>query len=158
MIEEWASVIRVESGQAALQANRRMGCQRCESGQGCGGGLLGKLVGNRDIELNVPNPISDLKAGDTVVIGFPESSLLQGALLAYGLPMLSLLAGAALASWLVGGDAAAALGAISGGALGWLIATRLARQFMFAPQLLRRVGDQDRVDCWANPREEQQAE
>ena len=151
MIEEWATVSRVAPGRAWLQADRRLGCQRCEAGQGCGGGLLGKLVGNRRIEIEVEHQIEGLAAGDAVVIGFPEATLLRGSLLAYGLPMLCLLVGAALGSWLIGGFVAAALGGVGGIAAGWLLARTLSAKMHIQPRILRRVGAEVRAQCWADP-------
>lgn len=153
MIEELATVTRLSDSHVWLQADRRIGCERCEAGQGCGGGLLGKLVGGRGIDIAVPlnrvGVIPDLSAGDTVVIGFPEASLLQGSLLAYALPMLLMLIGAGLGNALLDSDLSTVMGAVLGAVLGWLIARKLSERYNFQPSLLRKSTPDEASGCWA---------
>lgn len=153
MIEELATVTRLSDSHVWLQADRRIGCERCESGQGCGGGLLGKLVSSRGIDIAVPlnqgAHMPDLVAGDTVVIGFHEASLLQGSLLAYGLPMLVMLVGAGLANTLLASDLSTIAGAIGGAGLGWFAARRLSARYDFQPRLLRKSTPDEASGCWA---------
>lgn len=129
MIEHRGVVQRVEAGQAWV-AMETGGCSSCGQGSSCG---IGKMAAGRPATL-LRVPVSgDVKAGDRVLIGLPESKLTLSALLGYLFPAFAMIFGAWLGMNLTGSDGATALGAIVG-FLGALIIARLA--IAMAPGLL----------------------
>ena len=127
MIREHARVLRSESGRAWVAPRSVADCERCARGQGCGGGVLGRLVGDRLREVEVDPNGHELAAGDRVVLGLSEPVLLKASLVAYLLPLACLFAGALLGRFLAPweGDAAELMGAGAGLALGIGLARRL---------------------------------
>lgn len=109
-------------------------CERCESGKGCGAGLLGQQSGDRRVAAVVVEKL-DVRNGDLVSIMLEPRNVLRAAIIVYGYP----LTGAVLAAFVAYGvglaDSAAALAALSGLVAGILIAkvrlqnTRCLRDF-----------------------------
>lgn len=119
MIEHRGVVQRVEAGQAWV-AMETGGCSSCGQGSRCG---IGKTAAGRPATmLRVPVD-GDIKAGDRVLIGLPESKLTLSALLGYLFPAFAMIFGAWLGMHLTGSDGATALGAI----VGFLGALAIAR-------------------------------
>lgn len=96
MIEERAIICDVQPDHIWVESNRRQGCAKCEAGQGCGGGVLGKLAGQRSVKLQIgrADVTQDLQVGDQVLIGLPEKTLLYASVMTYLLPLLALFCGA----------------------------------------------------------------
>lgn len=129
MIEHRGIVQRVEGGKAIV-AMETAGCSSCGQGSSCG---IGKMAGGRPATLLTLPVGGDVKAGDLVLIGLPESRLTLSALLGYLFPAFAMLFGAWLGSLLEGSDGATALGAIAG----FLVALAIARLVIgLAPGLL----------------------
>lgn len=129
MIEHRGIVQRVEGGKAIV-AMETAGCSSCGQGSSCG---IGKMAGGRPATLLTLPVGGDVKAGDLVLIGLPESKLTLSALLGYLFPAFAMLFGAWLGSLLEGSDGATALGAIAG----FLVALAIARLVIgLAPGLL----------------------
>ena len=135
MIEHRGIVQRVDGGQAIV-AVETAGCSSCGQGSSCG---IGKMAGGRPATLLTLPVSGDIKSGDMVTIGLPESSLTVSALFGYFFPVFAMLFGAWLGSLLEGSDGATALGA-SIGFLGALVIARLVLGLipglMPAPQLI----------------------
>ena len=136
MIEHRGIVQRIEDGKA-LVAMETAGCSSCAQGSSCG---VGKMAAGRPATLLTLPVSGDIKAGDVVLIGLPQSRLTLGALLGYLFPAFALLFGAWLGAALDGSDGGTALGAIVG-FLGALAIARLAiglvPSLMPAPQLIQ---------------------
>lgn len=112
---------------AIVEVSPRFRCARCESGRGCGAGLLGSDRDPRRTEVLV-GPHLQVFAGDSVEIELAPRNLLRASLLVYGLPLAGAVVGAALA-WFSGlGDVAAALAALGGIGAGLLVARQRLRQ------------------------------
>lgn len=128
MIREQARVLRCESGRAWVAPRSVADCERCARGEGCGGGVLGRLVGDRLHEVEVDPNGHDLVAGDRVVLGLSEPVFLKASMTAYLLPLACLFAGAILGRFVAPweGDGAELIGAAAGLALGIGLARRLA--------------------------------
>lgn len=94
MIEETAHVVAVEGEYAWVETQRRSSCGSC-SVKGCGTGALSKILGGRQQQLKVLNPIH-AKPGDQVVLGVREQDLLKGSLAVYIVPLLAMFGGALL--------------------------------------------------------------
>jgi len=120
MIEHRGIVQRVDGGRAIV-AMETAGCSSCGQGSSCG---IGKMASGRPATLLTLPVSGDIKAGDLVLIGLPESRLTLSALLGYLFPAFAMLFGAWLGSLLEGSDGATALGAIAG-FLGALVIARL---------------------------------
>jgi len=66
---------------------------------------------------------SELIAGQSVAIEVPDGELLRSSAKVYLLPLAGLLAGPALVRWIgAGSEAAALIAAVTGVALGWVLA------------------------------------
>lgn len=94
MIEQQGRVTRTGGGQAWVLVGPSGGCAACASGQGCGAGLLGRLLRRRPVELTVPDS-QGLRVGQAVMLGVPEAVFLGMVMRMYGWPLLSGLALAA---------------------------------------------------------------
>jgi sigma-E factor negative regulatory protein RseC len=151
LIEEQATVVRVDQTIAWVEAMRRSTCGQCSAAAGCGTSLLDRFLGRRPLRLEVENSL-DVGTGDRVIVGVPEGAMLRAAAAAYLGPLLGLLLGAVLGrhlglAWLAplapgGGEWLSLLG----GGVGFGLALRLvagysrslARDPRFRPVLLRR--------------------
>jgi sigma-E factor negative regulatory protein RseC len=136
MIEHRGVVQRVD-GNKAVVAMETAGCSSCGQGSSCG---IGKMASGRPATLLTIPVSGDIKAGDFVLIGLPESKLTLSALLGYLFPAFAMLLGAWFgASVEEGSDAATALGAIAGFVAALVIARiviGLVPNLLPAPQLI----------------------
>lgn len=101
MLEERARVICVEAGSVWVEADRQQGCAKCEAGEGCGGGMLTRLVKRGTSRLEVENKLPDIVPGEEVVIGLDERALLKSSIMTYLVPLLAMFTAALLAEWLL---------------------------------------------------------
>jgi len=136
MIEHRGVVQRID-GNKAIVAMETAGCSSCGQGSSCG---IGKMASGRPATLLTLPVSGDIKAGDFVLIGLPESKLTLSALLGYLFPAFAMLLGAWLGSTIEdGSDAATALGAIAGFVAALVIARiviGLVPDMMPVPQLI----------------------
>jgi len=129
MIEEDATVVRVEDGYAIVETQQRAACGSCQSSGSCSTSVLSGLFKRSHCELRVLNPIA-AKPGERVIIGLRETALLKVSFLAYLLPLACLLLMAVAAQqlsahfvWVLG-----ELPTILGGLLGLIIGLLLLRR------------------------------
>lgn len=143
MITETGHVLEVEADHAWVACLRQVGCARCAEGKGCGGGIIGKMMGDRLHRVRVATGDVPVTPGDQVVIGLREDAVMRAAVVVYLLPLVAALGAGILAWSAVGGDLAAALGALAGlaGGLFWArrYSERHARDARFEPVILERV-------------------
>jgi positive regulator of sigma E activity len=107
-----------ESGnRAVVEIDSVPACERCESGKGCGAGLLGQQSGEKRVEAAVANNL-DVRRGDRVSIELSSRNILRAAVIVYGYPLSGgvLAAIAALGMGLgdLGGACAALVGLVGG--------------------------------------------
>ena len=127
-----------------VEADRRKGCERCDAGEGCGGGVLGKLVVRRASKVRALNQLPGLVPGDEVVLGLDERLLVRGSMMAYLMPLICMLAAAFFAEIVLQPTdlAVAAFGAFGLG-LGLLLlrfyAQRMAQRGEMQPKVMRRA-------------------
>lgn len=142
MIEEQAEVTDIDGVHAWVSCRAQQGCARCAAGNGCGGGVLGRWLGDRLHRVRVVHQ-GGIAVGDCVVIGLDERVLLRAAAAVYGVPLAALLVGASAGQALYGTDAAALAGAAAGFAAGFawvhVFSRKMARYKRFQPAVLRRV-------------------
>jgi len=140
-------VLRVAPGVAWVSCHTQAGCQRCAEGRGCGGDVLGRLLGDRLREVRVCAGDHDLRRGDEVLIGVTESALLKSSVVMYLAPLLTMLSGALLALVTLPGSEP---GAILGSAAGLLAGLACARVYGrsrraegFSPRVVSRLSATD---------------
>lgn len=145
MIKETGRVERVEDGYAWVVCAGQAACARCAEGRGCGGGLLGRLLGDRLHRVRVLAGRHALQAGDRVELGLEESALLRGALRVYGLPLLGLLGLPLLVRVVTGlsADGPMLVAGLLGLAGGLVVArrgsSRIERDALYQPRVVRRL-------------------
>lgn len=152
MITEPATVVRLDGDTVWVRCESQQGCRRCAEGRGCGGGTLGKLLGDRLRTVRAARGGFRLTAGDSVVIGLAETALVRASLAMYLIPLLAMLAVAAL-GWRIAGQSE--FWAISGGLLGFLGGLVYARQFgsrhstdpRYQPVVIARSPRGEGVEC-----------
>jgi sigma-E factor negative regulatory protein RseC len=147
MLEEQAEVMEVDGTTAMVACRAQQDCARCAEGKGCGGGLLGRWLGDRLHRVRVSHN-GGLTSGECVVIGLDERVLLRMALLVYGTPLLAMFLGALGAFMLYGTDRAAGLGMIVGLVVGFAWVSAFSRKIKaderFQPRVMRRVSTAER--------------
>ncbi|MEX0900198.1 MAG: SoxR reducing system RseC family protein [Gammaproteobacteria bacterium] len=147
MIEEQAEVTEVDGQYAWVACRAQQDCARCAAGQGCGGGLLGRWLGNRLQRVRVTHDGS-VRVGECVVIGVDDRVVLRAAAIVYGVPLVALGAGALIGEAVSGSDAGAFGGLVMGLAAGFLWVRSFSRkipvQRWFQPAVLRRAPEEFR--------------
>lgn len=93
MLEERAVVSRVEGDRVWVKPFGRESCARCQQGQGCGGGVIGRLVSRRRSDIAVIAGPSPVAVGSVVRVGVDEGALMRAALAIFALPIAGLLLG-----------------------------------------------------------------
>ena len=138
MIVEQATVLRAQHGRVEIQMQRQSACSHCELSQGCGTGAIGRLLGHRSKPLIIDSRL-ELKPGDRLTLGLPDSSFLKASLVIYGLPLMTLVVTSIAGHWLFSGsETMVLLAAVSGFCAGLVISARLAKQH-FSQQFYPRI-------------------
>lgn len=147
MIEEQAEVTEVNGGYAWVACRAQQDCARCATGNGCGGGLLGRWLGDRLHRVRVTHDGS-VRVGECVVIGVDERVVLHAAAVVYGVPLVALGVGALAGEAVFASDAGAFGGLVAGLAAGFLWVRSFSRkipvQRWFQPAVLRRAPEEIR--------------
>jgi sigma-E factor negative regulatory protein RseC len=127
MLFECATVTSVSASHLTLQSSRGSACERCARGEGCGGGIIGKLVFRRQpiLVLQVTQA-RQFKVGQEVELSVPAQRVMALAAAVYLIPLTGLMAGAVAGQWFTGTDVAA-LGAGAAGFAGalWMVRHRI---------------------------------
>ena len=127
MITEQAIVTRCDGDMIEVRLERQTVCDRCELGQGCGTGALGRLLGGRNRPLLLQNR-QRLQPGDRLRLRLSEAALVRISLAVYGLPLLGALA-AGVAAALAGlGEPAVVAFCAAGFYAGFRFAARWAKR------------------------------
>ena len=148
MLRESGRVESVHDGFVWVVCAAQLDCKRCAEGRGCGGGLLGRLLGDRLHRVRALTRDQDLNAGDRVELSLSEAALLQGAFQVYGMPLMGFLGLPLVAFWLFGisDDFALLAAGIAGLVLGVVLARRFAAASAsgrgFQPAITRRLSGQ----------------
>lgn len=143
MITETGHVLEVEEGHAWVACRRQVECARCARGEGCGGGVIGKMLGDRLHRVRAATGGLLVAPGDRVRIGLDEDAVMRAAFVVYLLPLAAAVLAGSIAWSVLGGDAAAALGALAGlaGGLAWArgYSRRHEHDPRYQPVVLERV-------------------
>ena len=128
MLEMRAIIVQLNGQYALVQVNQGNGCEQC-NGKGCGTGKLSQLFCSKPRQFQVDNLIN-ADIGDDVVISVADGAVLRGIGLVYLFPLLLLVLGAMFGSIFVvqpeQRDGYAAMGALFGLAVGFVIAKRIS--------------------------------
>jgi len=129
------SVCSDDSGtRAIVEVDAVVVCERCESGKGCGAGLLGREPGDKRVEVVVAENLS-VESGDLVSVALAPRNILRAAVIVYGYPLVGAVSAATIVFSLGLGDAYGAVAALIGLVSGVLLArlrlrdTRCLRDF-----------------------------
>lgn len=145
MITETGHVVELGHGHAWIACRRQVECARCAEGKGCGGGLIGRMLGDRLHRVRAVTGGLSLAPGDRVMIGLDEDAVMRAAFAVYLAPLLAAVAAAALGWATLGGDAWAAAGALAGLGAGLAWARGYGRRHeadpRFQPVVLQRISD-----------------
>jgi len=106
---------------AVVEVDSAVVCERCESGKGCGAGLLGRQSGDKRVEAVVAENL-DVKSGDLVSLVLAPRNILRAAVIVYGYPLFGAVVAAILAFGIGLGDANGAIAALVGLAAGIFLA------------------------------------
>ncbi len=143
MITEAGRVLALEGDHAWVACKRQVECARCAEGKGCGGGVLGRLLGDRLHRVRAGTGGLALQVGDRVLIGLQEDAVMRAAFVVYLVPLVLAVTGGLAGFSVAGADLAAALGAGAGLALGLGWARDFGRRHesdpRFQPVVLRQV-------------------
>lgn len=90
MIEEAATVQRVEDHLIQVVTTQSASCGQCKEEESCSTSVLSKFFGNKTVELQLQSDLS-LKVGDKVLLGIEESVFVGLTCLIYFLPLCALL-------------------------------------------------------------------
>lgn len=130
MIIQRGRVLRIEGPYVWVACESQQACELCAAGRGCGGGLLGRVLGTRLLEVRAVSGHGEVAAGDSVEIGLEESAVLRGAIITYVLPLLAVLVGVVV-GWSIGppaSDGWQLLGVAVGLAVGLTAVRRMSRR------------------------------
>ncbi len=150
MIENLAIVVERQGSQVRLATASQTGCARCDAGEGCGGGVFGKLIRRRLSGLLLDDHGLALQPGQHVVLGIESGVFILATALVYVLPLAGLLGFALLVRMGGGSEAAVALSGIAGLIGGAWLGPRLRRVYIdkqLQPRVLRRAAASDMSVC-----------
>jgi len=141
VIEQRASVIRVEGEDVWIRTEPQTGCHSCEAKAGCGSGLIAQFFPARvNQKLHLPRHRGSVVplTGDHVILGIDESYLQKTSLLLYAFPLFGLIGGAITGQMLMGTELASILGGLSGLSLTLYFIRSGARHLLrLAPDAIR---------------------
>ncbi len=90
MLEEKATIIRVENAQTWVEIKGSQGCHQCGQKSSCGTSILSSLFKKEPQFFRVNNQIN-AKKGEQVIIGIPENIFLKASFLGFIVPLLSMI-------------------------------------------------------------------
>ena len=155
MIEQTATILRVEEDTAYLQVQRQTACGSCSAKSGCGKSLLDNVFKAKPVTLKLPNVIN-AKEGDEVVVGLNDSSLLQASFYLYFLPLLCMLIMAVIVGY-VSSSQYAELFSIVAAVIGLFFGSKISQSILnmksnnrsdaFQPTLLKIITEANTADA-----------
>lgn len=144
MLEETATIVRIEGDSAWIATRPRSACTHCASSTSCEVGMLSKVFALHTAVLEIENTLG-ASVGDRVVVGVPDAALVRASGIAYLMPLFGLIA-VVMSAELLGfagqlGEGGKALLGICGLAGGMLVTRRLAaidrNHERYQPKMLR---------------------
>lgn len=143
MIEETATVVRVDAGDAWVSVRTRSACGHCSAGSDCGTAMVAQLFGEKENLLRLHDTLG-VAPGEQVVIGISNALLLKASALAYIAPLLGFIAAVVLGQAMGMGEEASGLFGLAGLGLGLWLINRVtgssAGRKNYCPVMLKRTG------------------
>ena len=96
MIEEMGVITQVGKGVITVETQVKTTCSACVANDNCGTGVVAKAFAPKTDALTLPCD-QDVRVGQTVKLGIPESTIIQASALVYCVPLLVLVISALLA-------------------------------------------------------------
>lgn len=127
MLVETGRIVAVEKDYLWVETIRKSTCQACSAQKGCGYGLMNTVSsspGHRIRALIGEQSERGFQVDDTVEVQIAEEALVSGALWVYIVPLLSMLLMAAAAASFSSSDGLAALFALFGLIVGFIVVRR----------------------------------
>jgi len=103
MIEQSATVLRIENNHAVIEVRRQTACGSCSAKAGCGKSLLDNIFNLKPLQLSIPNTI-EARKNDDVIVGLNESAILQASFYLYFFPLFMMIVFAIAADFLISGQ------------------------------------------------------
>ena len=124
MLEQQGQVVALAGNRASVRLGGSSGCSACDAGKGCGAGIFARLFKRKPTTLEFVNEL-DVRVGQAVIVGLPESLFLSLVFRLYLLPLLIGLAGMLIGHYIslrlnaqgIVSDGATLLGGIAGGSI-----------------------------------------
>jgi len=158
MLEQQGRVIAVSGDFASIRLGGSRGCSACAAGKGCGAGIFARLFQRKAATLNLVNRL-DVRAGQVVIVGLPESSFLFLVFRLYLFPLLAGLAGMTLGHYIsaeldaqpILSDFASLFGGVAAGAVAILWNRKAEMEFPRNSDvhLLQVLGQKESDQCGA---------
>lgn len=156
MISQQGRVVATIGDDVVVKVGGLSGCPACDAGEGCGAGIFGRLLRNRNVDVTVHNRIG-ATMGQNVNLGIEENQFLALVFRLYVWPLIAGLAGVAAGfaiAWKVGADgfvpdlAGLIVGLLTAG-LALIHSRRKLREFTFASKvhLLQAVSENEQSVC-----------
>ncbi len=148
MIIQPAKVIAETNSTYLLETLPKSACPRCESGKGCGGGILAQAFANKTYQLSI-NKNKPLKLQEMIQIGIQSTMLVRASIVLYLVPLLFMVTGAVVVGiYTENQDFYTVMAAIAGFLTGVYIARLLSGYFMNKGLASPVLVDDEKSSCW----------
>ncbi len=148
MIIQPAKVIAETDSSYLLETIPKSACPRCESGKGCGGGILAQAFANKTYQLTI-NKNKPLKLQEMIQIGIKSSMLVRASIVLYLVPLLFMVTGAVVVgNYTENQDLYTVMAAIAGFLTGVIIARIISGYFMNKGLASPVLVEDDKSSCW----------
>ncbi len=148
MIIQPAKVIAETDSSYLLETIPKSACPRCESGKGCGGGILAQAFANKTYQLTI-NKNKPLKLQEMIQIGIKSTMLVRASIVLYLVPLLFMVTGAVVVgNYTENQDLYTVMAAIAGFLTGVIIARIISGYFMNKGLASPVLVEDDKNSCW----------
>ncbi len=123
-MQERGRIVAIDGNALWVETIQQSTCGSCSAQKGCGQGLLNKLGDGKRNHIRVllgDAPASSYKLGEQVEFSVSDNVLLKSAAIVYLLPLLAMLAGMGLTQQWSSSQGLAAIGALLGFVVGFLL-------------------------------------
>lgn len=134
---------QVEGDVAWVICAAQKGCRLCAEGRGCGGGLLGRMLGDRLHRVRALSRGHSPAIGDRVELSLSEAAILRATSIIYGIPLMGFIGVPVLLHWFAGVDGdwplllAGTAGLITGFVYARFVISRSGSEARYQPVITR---------------------
>ena len=148
MIIQPAKVIAETDSSYLLETLPKSACPRCESGKGCGGGILAQAFANKTYQLSI-NKNKPLLLDEMIQVGIKSTMLVRASMVLYLVPLIFMVSGAVvIGNYTENQDLYTVIAAICGFLIGVYIARILSGYFMKKGLASPVLVEDDKNSCW----------